>query len=222
MSVRHHTRGAMTMYSLLPNKLNKTPQACLKQTLLIGQVLPGKTPYEEASGFDPGSLSKKQRVVDIRVPYYVYDEHFKAFFEHEWDFLATDNDNLCKTGDTILMRRIGSAPEHDESVFLQYLAEREFWKEDQKAKQRGITHEVQEVVYHLGEVTDPLTDKPVIAEKYVDQLEEEADLYGRSESTFSYKTAPPRGWQEGRRDFTGRKTYKKWHQFKKNDRYGTS
>ena len=41
------------------------------------------------------------------------------------------------------------------------------------------------------------------------------------ESTFSYATAPPRGSQEGVRDFTARRTYKKWHKFKKNDRYGT-
>ena len=46
----------------------------------------------------------------------------------------------------------------------------------------------------MGEVVDPLTQKPVIGEKYVDQLEREAELYGRHpESTFSYKDAPPRG-----------------------------
>ena len=73
----------------------------------------------------------------------------------------------------------------------------------------------------MGEVVDPLTQKPVIGEKYIDQLEREAELYGRHpESTFSYKDAPPRGRQEGVRDFTARKTYQKWHQFKKNDRYG--
>ena len=84
-----------------------------------------------------------------------------------------------------------------------------------------------EVIYRLGEVVDPLTQKPVIGEKYVDQLEKEAEMYGKhrlpeGQEGFSYKKAPSRGRQEGKRDFTARKTYQKWHNFKKNDRYGIS
>merc|ERR1711973_203671 len=219
-----HSKGAMRMWRVLDKKLNTKMQPCLKNSnLLIGQVLPDKTIYQEASGFDPGALTKQQKIVDIRVPYYVYDEYFKAFFEHEWDFLANDAAEMCKSGDTILMRRLEDAPETSESTFLQYLAERQWWKEKDKPKPRAVTFEVLEVIYHLGEVVDPLTQKPVIAEKYIDQLEREAELYGKHpESTFSYKKAPPRGGQEGIRDFTARKTYKKWHQFKKNDSYGTS
>jgi len=218
-----HSRGAMRMYSVLDKKLNTKMQPCLKNSsLLIGQVLPAKTIYQEASGFDPGALTKKQKVVDIRVPYYVYDEYFKAFFEHEWDFLASDGSELCKSGDTVLMRRLEDAAETSESAFLQYLAERQFWKEDDKKKPRAVTFEILEVIYHLGEVVDPLTQKPVVAEKYVDQIEREGQLYGKyPQATFDYKKAPPRGGQEGVRDFTGRRTYKKWHTFKKNDRYGT-
>jgi len=206
----------------LPNKLNKQPQPCLNNSLLIGQVLPGKTPYEEASGFNPGALVKQQRVLDIRVPYYVYDEYFKSFFEHEWDFLAEDTNEICRTGDTILIRRIPDVPDTFESTFLQHLAERKFWEERDKPMPRAVTHQVMEVIYNLGEVVDPLTKKPVIGEKYVDQIQRDIQMYGKSKSDFSYSTAPPRGWQEGKRDFTGRKTYKKWHQFKKNDKYGTS
>lgn len=219
-----HSRGAMRMYSVLDKKLNTKMQPCLKNSsLLIGQVLPAKTIYQEASGFDPGALTKKQKVVDIRVPYYVYDEYFKAFFEHEWDFLASDGSEICKSGDTVLMRRLEDAAETSESAFLQYLAERQFWKEDDKKKPRAVTFEVLEVIYHLGEVVDPLTQKPVVAEKYVDQIEREGKLYGKypQATPFEYSKAPPRGGQEGVRDFTGRRTYKKWHTFKKNDRYGT-
>ena len=31
----------------------------------------------------------------------------------------------------------------------------------------------------MGEVVDPLTQKPVVAEKYVDQIEREGQLYGK-------------------------------------------
>ena len=51
-------------------------------------------------------------------------------------------------------------------------------------------------------------------------MAETARRYGLSESDFSYEDAPPRGWQEGKKDFTNRRTYKKWHQFKKEDKYG--
>ena len=64
----------------------------------------------------------------------------------------------------------------------------------------------------------------VVAEHYRDHLERTAKLYGQSETAdnerFSYKRAPKRGWQEGKRDFTNRKTYMKWHVFKKDDKYG--
>jgi len=223
-SRKAHSKGAIRMWSVLDRKVNHKMQPCLqKSNILIGQVLPAKTIYQEATGFDPGALVKQDKIVDIRVPYYVYDEHFKAFFEHEWDFLAKDSSEVCKSGDTILMRRLKDAAETSESAFLQYLGERQWWKDEGKPKPRAVTFEVLEVIYHLGEVVDPLTQKPVIAEKYIDQLEQEAELYGKHpESTFSYAEAPPRGQQEGVRDFTARRTYKKWHQFKKNDRYGTS
>ena len=41
-----------------------------------------------------------------------------------------------------------------------------------------------------------------------------------SDERFSYSKAPERGWQEGKRAFTRQKTYKKWHKFKKEDKYG--
>ena len=68
--------------------------------------------------------------------------YISAFFEHEWDFLASDGSELCKSGDTVLMRRLEDAAETSESAFLQYLAERQFWKEDDKKKPRAVTFEV--------------------------------------------------------------------------------
>jgi hypothetical protein len=46
-------RGTRFMLRLAKNKLNKVRSPILDQSLLLGRVLPGKTPYEEATGVDP-------------------------------------------------------------------------------------------------------------------------------------------------------------------------
>ena len=51
-------------------------------------------------------------------------------------------------------------------------------------------------------------------------MAEIARRYGVSESDFSYEKAPERGRLEGSKDFSNRRTYKKWHHFKKEDKYG--
>jgi small subunit ribosomal protein S17 len=45
--------------------------------------------------------------------------------------------------------------------------------------------------------------------------------YGRKDdhTSFRYDKAPPRGWQEGKRDFTEKVTYYRWHVFNKKDDY---
>ena len=52
-------------------------------------------------------------------------------------------------------------------------------KEMIKRSHFRISLKILEVIYHLGEVVDPLTQKPVVAEKYVDQIEREGQLYGK-------------------------------------------
>lgn len=75
-----------------------------------------------------------------------------------------------------------------------------------------ITHKVKEVVYPFGDITDPVTGKKVVVSQYRDDIDKEIDAYGRLESTFDYKKAPPRGWQEDKKDFTHRETYIKYHE----------
>ena len=65
----------------------------LNNYFLIGKILPGRTPYEEATGFDPenfGLMPALQRI-EVRVPYYVFDEGLKSYFEHEWDYQCNGN-----------------------------------------------------------------------------------------------------------------------------------
>ena len=197
--------------------------------------MPSKTPYEKAARFDPKMLMKEDTAVDVRVPYNVYDEYFKGFFEHKWDFVAEDPTGKLdlKTGDTVLLQRLKDAPTLATSMSLRELGESRWWEEktetkewweDTKPVQKPITHHIIEKIYSIGDVQDPLSGKMVVGEHYRDHLDRTAELYGQSEhddnEKFSYKRAPKRGWQEGKRDFTKRKTYKKWHMFKKDDKYG--
>jgi len=89
-------KAAVRMWQLAPMKLNKIKTKALDSPILIGRVLPGRTPYEEASGFRPGDLGLKERDKEVRIPYFVYDDYFKAFFEHEWDFAVKDEEKIAK------------------------------------------------------------------------------------------------------------------------------
>lgn len=77
---------------------------------------------------------------------------------------------------------------------------------------RLITHEVKEVVYKLGDITDPLTGKKVVAGKFRDHVETVNKVYGKKSTAFDYEKAPQRGWQEDKKDYTHRETYIKYHE----------
>ena len=96
------------------------------------------------------------------------------------------------------------------------------WWEDTKPVDKPVTHHILEKIYSVGDVKDPVTGKMVVGEHSREDLQRAAKLYGDEEDAerFSYDKAPERGWQEGKRAFTRQKTYKKWHKFKKDDKYG--
>ena len=227
-------KRAQRVYKYLPNRLNKVRSPILNQSLLIGRVMPGRTPYEKAAAFNPRHLTKGDTSILIRVPYHVYDEYFKAFYQHEWDFVAVEPTGKLElgTGDTVLIKRISKAPKTAESLSLRELGEGLWWEdktvekewwEDVKPEEKPITHTVMEILYSFGDVKDPVTGEMVVAERYRKDSDKSAKLYGETdelEEKFSYNKAPKRGKQEGKRDFTDRKTYKKWHVFKNEDKYG--
>ena len=82
-----------------------------------------------------------------------------------------------------------------------------------------ITHDIIDVIQRLGDVIDPATGEPVVADRYRSEIERTSKLYGESKSDFVYAKAPKRGSQKDKRDFSYRRTYKKWHQFKNDDPY---
>ncbi|CAD6208900.1 GSCOCG00010714001-RA-CDS [Cotesia congregata] len=129
----------------------------------------------------------KDNATKIRIKKLGLDTNLLMYF-NEYEFVyAYDPYKLCKTGDTVL---------------IQNLPER---------MTRLITHKVIEVVYPLGDITDPLTGKKVVSGKYRDQIQEEIKLYGKLKSNFDYNEAPPRGSMEGIRDFSHKESYIKYY-----------
>ena len=218
-------RGAIFMWRLQNLKLNRIQSPILESNLLIGKVLPGRTPYEQASGFRPGDFGFKQKDTEVRVPYYVYDKSLRAFFEHQWDFAVLTQEELqAEEGDTVLIRRLADQDiRYTDSLSLKEAAEGAWWEpkteEKDVYKRKDLTHEIIEVIYKMGDVVDPLKKEPVVGDRYRSEIERTAELYGKSNSDFDYAQAPKRGWQKDKRDFTHRRTYKKWHRFQNKDPY---
>ncbi len=78
---------------------------------------------------------------------------------------------------------------------------------------RDITHAVLRVVYPSGDITDPITGKKCVGEEYREEMERKERLWGKNPKAFNYDEAPPRGWQEGRKDWSHKPGYRKWHDF---------
>ncbi|KAK4298642.1 hypothetical protein Pmani_029033 [Petrolisthes manimaculis] len=120
------------------------------------------------------------------------DENLHMYFPSFQHYFADDPKEECKTGDIVLIRELP------------------------KKKTVLITHSVEKMLYKLGDVTDPITGKNVIMSKYRDQIKERNEQFGPGEGDaggFNYEEAPPRGWQEGKKDFSHRVGYKAWHVF---------
>jgi len=139
--------------------------------------------------------STLKSAVKVQVPYFVFNENLKGYFKQTEDFIAKDT-TKCKVGDLVLIQKLT--------------------KQDKKE----ITHSVSEVVMRLGDVKDPISGEMVVGPNYRKDLLEEAKLYGAEKDNFNYDDSPERGWLEGTRDFTDKPTYRKWHNFEKDDPYG--
>ncbi|KAJ8929192.1 hypothetical protein NQ314_018141 [Rhamnusium bicolor] len=123
------------------------------------------------------------------------DNNLLMYFpKHEFVY-AHDPEKLCKTGDIAI---------------IELLPEK---------LTRLITHKVKEVVYKFGDVTDPLTGKKVIVGRYRENIDAVNKVYGEREKAFRYEKAPPRGWQEDKKDFTHVETHIKYHESGKDDPY---
>lgn len=109
------------------------------------------------------------------------------FFEEQTSVFAYDPEKNVKTGDIVLVRQLS------------------------EKKTTLITHAIEKIVYRLGDVIDPITQKPVVRDEYRDIINERNELYGKVENAFEYEKAPARGRLEGTRDLTDKPTYTKFY-----------
>uniref|UniRef100_A0A2H1VB61 SFRICE_002121 n=1 Tax=Spodoptera frugiperda TaxID=7108 RepID=A0A2H1VB61_SPOFR len=137
----------------------------------------------------------KQNAAKIRVKRLELDENLLMYFRKDEFYYCHDPQKICKTGDIVLIQ---SLPQKLTKL---------------------ITHEVKEVVYPFGDITDPITGKKVAKEQYREDMDRQAQIYGKLDSAFNYDKAPARGWQDGKKDFTSKPTYTKFHVFDENDPY---
>ncbi|XP_050521743.1 28S ribosomal protein S17, mitochondrial [Daktulosphaira vitifoliae] len=135
----------------------------------------------------------KENTSKIVVKKLELDQNLLMYFNKDEVFYAHDPEKVCKTGDVVL---------------IQELAEK---------LTTLITHKVLRVVYPLGDITDPITNKKVTATRYGqvtyrDLLNEIDELYGKTKERFDYDKALERGWQEDKKDFTHKESYIKYHE----------
>ncbi|XP_015594477.1 uncharacterized protein LOC107267375 [Cephus cinctus] len=132
--------------------------------------------------------SMKENAAKIRVKKLDFDAHLNMYFNKHEYLYAHDPEKLCKTGDTVLVQSLPSR------------------------LTRIITHKVVNVIYPLGDITDPITGKKSVVSKYRDDIKRVHEIYGKSENAFDYDKRPPRGSQEGKLDFSHKEGYVKYHE----------
>ncbi|XP_012251536.2 28S ribosomal protein S17, mitochondrial [Athalia rosae] len=132
--------------------------------------------------------SLKKGVPKIRIRHLELDENLLMYFGKDTYVYANDPKNICQPGDHVLLKQLP------------------------KKLTRLIAHEILEVVYPYGDVTDPVTGKKVVVGQYRDAIKAQNKLYGEVNSAFDYDKAPPRGSQKEKRDFSFHETYVKYHE----------
>ncbi|XP_017784030.1 PREDICTED: 28S ribosomal protein S17, mitochondrial [Nicrophorus vespilloides] len=137
----------------------------------------------------------KQNASKFKIKRLELDQHLLMYFRKDDYIFAHDPEKKCKTGDIVLIEKL---PEK---------------------LSRLITHKVKEIVYPLGDVTDPFTGKNVVAGKFRDQIDKVNQAYGKLPTGFDYTKAPKRGWQEDKKDFSHVETYAKYHEDGKDQPY---
>lgn len=75
------------------------------------------------------------------------------------------------------------------------------------------------MVYPLGDMVCPVTGKKVAYARYREHIEAVNKVYGEIPNRFQYDKAPPRGWQEEKKDFSHVETYIKYYEDGKEQPY---
>ncbi|VVC44363.1 Ribosomal protein S17/S11,Nucleic acid-binding, OB-fold [Cinara cedri] len=144
--------------------------------------------------------SVKKNASKIIVKKLELDENLLMYFNKDEVYYAHDPEQQCKSGDVVLIKEL------PEKLTIH------------------ITHEVLKVIYPLGDITDPITNKKVAALRcgtvcYRDDIEEVDQIYGQTKERFNYKNAPARGWQEDKKDFSHKDSYIKYQETEEEQPY---
>ncbi|KAK0078269.1 hypothetical protein PV325_002754 [Microctonus aethiopoides] len=146
---------------------------------------PGKQVIKYCLGYCLPSV--KENAAKIRIKRLKLDEYLLMYFS-DFEFVyAYDPKKICKPGDTVLVQNL---PEK---------------------MTRLITHKVIEIIYPFGDVVDPITGKKVVKSQYRDWMKRTSEMYGEWDNAFDYDTAPPRGSQEDKRDFSHKDPVVRYH-----------
>ncbi|KAF7274489.1 mitochondrial ribosomal protein S17 [Rhynchophorus ferrugineus] len=132
--------------------------------------------------------SLKKEASKFKIKRLELDPHLKMYFSKHEFIYAHDPNKQCKTGDIVLIESL------------------------RESLTKLISHRVKEIIYPYGDVTCPLTNKKVVGSKYREHIDAINKIYGERPGAFKYGEAPPRGWQEDKKDFSHAETYIKYHE----------
>jgi len=112
--------------------------------------------------------------------------------------IAFDPEKICKAGDVVLIEELP------------------------KQMTRDITHKVLKVVYPMGDITDPISGKKCMGGQFREDMDKINNLWGKNETGFDHDEAPPRGWQEGKKDWSHKQGYRRFTEFSNKDQTESS
>jgi len=129
----------------------------------------------------------------VRIDRLIFDERQNYHFRHYADIEVYDPEKTTKKGDLVLIKRM------------------------EKPLTLEINYEIMKVLYRCGDIVDPITGKKCVKEMFRDDQKALDEIYGFAydNTPFDYDAAPDRGWQEGRKDFSHKDPYEKYHEFEK-------
>ncbi|XP_076029402.1 mitochondrial ribosomal protein S17 [Oratosquilla oratoria] len=126
----------------------------------------------------------------VKVKRPILDKNLLMYVSKHEKFYAHDPEGICKVGDIVLIKALPNK------------------------LTRQITHELVKIVHPYGDITDPITGKKCVVGNFRENVKLRNEMFGKNEEGgFDYEKAPDRGWQEGKKDFTHKIGYQKWHEF---------
>lgn len=146
-------RGIHTSPRLLSFKLKLTDELIQKsaeeQKNKQAKPQPEKALHTRESSLIMGRVSsdRYEQVIKVGIPKHRLNDRFLLYVREQDNVHALDENNLCKPGDWVLLRR------------------------QEKPIDEGVEHKVERVVYQYGKYIDPTTGRRTYGIFYDDEVE---------------------------------------------------